>query len=120
MLESDSRSPKPEIQKDRESQSLRLGSEMLESDSRSSKAEIQKDDDYKLLYDWIIQWFDNSGSRPIQKMINQIVNSYSPWRKIYDESKRQSLAFEMITKMSDVGLITINKIGKMSLVARSS
>ena len=86
------------------------------SESPKPKIEIKEDNDIDHLYEWLILWFNNTESRPIQKVVNQIVNSYAPWRKIYTEPDRYKLAVEMIQKMVNLELIQKDSLGKISII----
>ncbi len=101
--------------------SLKLGIRMLGTAAEAPKLEPPKPEvkdhepDIKQLYNWITGWFNSAESRPMQKVVNQIVNSYAPWRKIYIESERQKRSVEMLRQMIDSGWMQQDLFGKISI-----
>ena len=93
--------------------SLHLGRKMLDRSVEVVNEDIDPDQEVRHLYDWIGQWFITGEYRPINKIVNQIVNSYSPWRKIHVESKRYRMAVDILDLMVERQLLTRDSRGNI-------
>lgn len=97
--------------------SLLLGNSML---NRTNEVNVYTTIDFGLeinsLYCWLKPWFIEGRYRPIRKIINQVVNSYSPWRKIYTLNKRNEYALHCLNLMVEQKLFNKDSAGSLSIV----
>ena len=76
--------------------------------------------DNKLLLHWIINEMSKAvNNRTLDSMVNQIANSFSPWRNRFIESERKRLAKETIMNLVNDGLIEFDQ-EKLELISKLS
>ena len=72
----------------------------------------QEENEKSELYEWLKQEIRKSKSRTLKSLVNQISNSYGPWRNKYIEIDRQWLAMKYIKKMIEEGMFEYDQAKK--------